>query len=110
MKITLFDRTEIIVSKTDGEKLERLLLRSQDGYVKINGITLKKSGILKIEQGGYTEADIVKPIDPDNRLKRDNRSDAEQYKAARKAAEIAKKTLIKRGIYELRRSNNKHNR
>lgn len=96
VKVKLFDRTEIIVSKEVGLKLGKSLAKSTDGMVTINGYMLKKSAIAYIAPGGYTEADMPEQkVDSTKRLKSDNRTEAEQYKAARKAAAAVKDILNK---------------
>jgi hypothetical protein len=96
--VKLFDRTQIIISKAEAEQLGRALSKSMDGFVTIKGNMIRKTAIAGIMQGGMTEADNRPPDDSRARLRADNRSDAEQYKSARKAAEIARETLKRRGI------------
>lgn len=60
-KIVLFDKSEFIISKTQTAQLERALAQSTDGFVTVDGRTIKKNAIAAILPGGETEVDIPKP-------------------------------------------------
>ena len=96
MIILLRDRTELIVDQKTGEKVAASLNRSSDGYITVNGTLIKKTFIEMIKPGGITEADTREQNDPNKRLKSDNRSEKEQYRAARKKAEEIRKNLKKK--------------
>lgn len=97
MKIILNDRKELIVSDERGKKLKQSLVNGSDGFVEINDTLIKKSSIARIEPGGYTEADLPSRTDH-KQLKADNRTEEEQYIAARGKAESVREILAKRGV------------
>lgn len=101
MIVVLQDRTELLVSQKTADAIARSLSKSSEGYMTINGELIKKSFIVRIKKGGITEADMPKPNDPNKRLKSDNRTEEEQWKAGRKASAsvreiLKKKRLVKR--------------
>lgn len=59
MIISLFDHTEIYISKDKAEKLTQSLEKSGDGIVKIDDWTIKKSAIAYIKPGGMTQSDVM---------------------------------------------------
>lgn len=95
MIVVLQDRTQLVVDKKTADAIAKSLNKSSDGYLTINGNLIKKTFINMIKQGGITEADYSKAQN-NNLLKSDNRSDEEQYKAARKKAEEIRKKLSKK--------------
>jgi len=102
MIVTLVDRTVYILTKEQAKKLELSLSKSIEGYVRINGETIKKTLIGSIKNGGFTEADIKPDVrkqnDPKYRIKSDNLTAEERYKNERKAAEKVRKELVKKGL------------
>lgn len=68
MIVKFTDRSEMYVSKEEGDKIRAALTRSEVGFLTVRGVTFKKSAILKIEEGGRdpnptifdTPADLLK--------------------------------------------------
>lgn len=63
---------------------------------------LSSSDIRLIKKNKVTEADLPK-VDRSRRLKQDNRTDQEQYQAARAKAESVRDSLVKKGLVEPRK-------
>lgn len=95
MIVLLRDRTELIVTKKVASTIAQSLKKSLDGYITINGILVNKRFIDMIKPGGITEADGI-PNEPNRRIRQDNRSEQEQYRAARKKANEIRKKIIKK--------------
>lgn len=98
MIVVLFDKREIIVTKAEAEKIEQAIARSEEGRLKIRDYFVKKSAIAYIKPGGYTEADMPKPLPTSRQLRSDSRSEDEQYRDARKASDIVRENLKAKGI------------
>lgn len=73
MIITLKDKTEIYVTKEQGNKIEEALINgTAPDFIKLSEITFRTDWIVKLEQGGYSkeennckkiEAPVNKPED-----------------------------------------------
>jgi hypothetical protein len=59
--IRLFDKTEIVVSNAQAMALNKSLASGSDGFVTVNGSTIKKSAIASVTPGGQTQADQPGP-------------------------------------------------
>ncbi len=60
MIIKFRDNTQTTIEKKRGEKLIELLMSGDcPEYLKINEIVARKDYIVKVEPGGYTEADRI---------------------------------------------------
>lgn len=46
------DRTEMFVSPDEGAKIRAALTKSTEGFVTVRGTTIKKTAIVKLEEGG----------------------------------------------------------
>lgn len=57
-KVKLFDETELIITTQQAEALKAALNRSTEGFVTVNGQTIKKNAISSITTGGITEDDL----------------------------------------------------
>lgn len=95
-KLILKPYYEILITKEQEQQILEFL-GSDDFAITVNGTTFSKSSFSRIEPHGASQVDSP-IVGPGRRLKADNRSDDEQYKAARKASDIARKQLHKRGI------------
>lgn len=100
MKILLKDGTEMIVDKKTAEAIERSIEKSPQGFIRVNGSLINKTFINAIKPGGVTEASYDEKA---KKLKADNRSDGERYKAARKKSNEIRKKLSKK--LDIKRSN-----
>jgi hypothetical protein len=52
MILKMLDRSEMFVDTREGEAIRRELTKSETGFITVRGITIKKSAILKLENGG----------------------------------------------------------
>lgn len=59
MILKLMDRTELFVSEAEGKAIRQALTKSEAGFITVRGTTIKKSAIMKLEEGGV---DPSKPI------------------------------------------------
>lgn len=98
MIVKLFDRTEIVVSKTEADKIIQSIRKSSDGYITVKGSLIKKSGIAQIKPGGNSQADAVKLQEKGLIKIEDKRDSKESYDRARKKSESIRELLIKKGI------------
>jgi hypothetical protein len=98
MRVILFNRKEIIISKEQYEKLW-LELEDEDGskWVKINGLPYRKTAIAHFEQGGYTEADVVKTIPEEKRIS--------QPTVSQETIDRVREKLFKKGILKKKNLN-----
>jgi len=101
MILVLFDRTEIIITKEQAQKVD-IFLNSDSKYLRINGYTLTPQAIRLVKPGGYTEVDLP-PIERSHRLQADNRPEEEQYSSARQQAESIKDIVKKRDWSKLKK-------
>ena len=53
MIVKFLDRSEMFVTKEEGEKIRQALTRSAEGFLTVRGITFKKTAVSKLEEGGY---------------------------------------------------------
>ena len=58
MRVVLKDRTEILVTPEQAEKLKDLLLDNDDGFVDINNQVMRKSRIVEIRSDGLKLDDV----------------------------------------------------
>lgn len=52
MIVKFNDRSEMYVTKEEGEKIRQALTRSETGFLTVRGTTFKKTAIAKLEEGG----------------------------------------------------------
>lgn len=52
MIMKMLDRTEMYVSSQEGAQIRRELTKSETGFITVRGVTVKKTAILKLEDGG----------------------------------------------------------
>ncbi len=52
MILKMTDRTEMFVSPDEGAAIRRALTKSAEGFLTVRGVTLKKTAVLKLEEGG----------------------------------------------------------
>lgn len=82
----------------NGKRLLEKWTNSDEPFpVNIGKSGFKSSDIRAIDENKVTEADLPR-IDKSHRLKSDNRSDEEQFVAARKASALVRKELRKKGL------------
>lgn len=58
MILVLFDRSEVMVSKEQADKIKQMIKNGAE-WIEIKGNMYKASAIMIIKQGGYTEADKI---------------------------------------------------
>ena len=58
MKVVLKDKTEIFITNEQSDKITTELLKEGDGFIKINGQTIRKSRIVEIRTNTLTSSDI----------------------------------------------------
>ena len=59
MILKMMDRSELFVSESEGAAIRRELTKSEQGFITVRGQTIKKTAIMKLEEGG---TDPHKPI------------------------------------------------
>lgn len=52
MILKMMDRSEMFVSANEGAAIRRELTKSEAGFITVRGQTIKKSAIMKLEEGG----------------------------------------------------------
>lgn len=52
MILKMMDRSEMYVSPSEGAAIRRELTKSETGFITVRGVTVKKTAILKLEEGG----------------------------------------------------------
>lgn len=61
MKVQYRDQSVSIITEEQGNKLSDLLMSGDcPEYLDIDGVIVRKDFIVKLEPGGYSEADVVK--------------------------------------------------
>lgn len=58
MRVVLKDKTEILVTPEQAEKLKDLLLENDDGFVDIDNQVIRKSRVVEIRSDGLQLADV----------------------------------------------------
>jgi hypothetical protein len=61
--LVLIDKSEIIISTREAEKITESLIREPKGFIILQGQPINKAGILRIKNGGHQEK-IEKRIEP----------------------------------------------
>lgn len=52
MILKMMDRTEMFVDNREGQAIRQALTKSSEGFITVRGTTIKKSAIMKLEEGG----------------------------------------------------------
>lgn len=52
MILKMTDRTEMYVSRAEGDSIRKALTKSETGFLTVRGTTIKKTAVLKLEEGG----------------------------------------------------------
>lgn len=52
MILKMMDRSELFVDANEGAAIRRELIKSEQGFITVRGQTIKKSTIMKLEEGG----------------------------------------------------------
>lgn len=52
MILKMMDRSELFVDTREGDAIRRELTKSEAGFITVRGQTIKKSAIMKLEEGG----------------------------------------------------------
>lgn len=104
MKVILFDRKQLVITKAQYQRLwPELQKGDKSDFIKINGIPYRKSTIAYFEEGGVTEADVIqRPIEGSKLLRADSRTAEQVYQAGRKRFEQMRKIIAKKGMKGLK--------
>ncbi len=68
MILKMSDRTEMFVSQAEGESIRKSLVRSNDGFITIRGTMIKKTAIVKLEEGGVDPRPQISVFDDRQKL------------------------------------------
>lgn len=68
MILKMTDRTEMFVDAKEGAAIRASLTKSSEGFITVRGTTIKKTAILKLEEGG-TDPRVSIFTTPEERLK-----------------------------------------
>ena|SRR3990167_2786675 len=102
MKVILFDKTEIIVSKDDYQRIIQALQKPNLEWITIKGMPYRPRAIAYFKDGGLTEVDM--PRDNQMLTARAGMTDEQRLKnrrtIARIRADFLKRKLTKGNKYE----------